>query len=461
MDETRLGAILLESRIIQEGDLEKCLEVQSLTGNNRPLGSILIEQGLIDRATLQRLLELQQARVIERQPPRSEANPAEGGGFLGAAIRAGARELIISDGRPVLARAAAEWRMLTVEPVRGPEVWDFVRAEMGAQVLEELADSQYVARDLHKPGLCRGRITAMRHSDGVAVLVELRPERLPGPERLGMPPQLIELLRGPRGLVLLVGERGVGRTELLAGALREMAVESNRYVVVLDDAIDTEMPAGDALVARRRVGEHVSDYVAALRTTIREDPDAILVGSVDDPEAFDMALRAAEGGRLVVGWIDAHSVVGCLQRVLNFYPDYDVQRLRQGLASVLRGVCVRQLLASIDGSGMLPATELLLVDDAARDILRNGDLQSLNLLMRTESGKSGHSLDQCMLAMIGENRIRIEDAYARAEEKAWLLERLRAQREEARQDQPPLQPVPSLPPEPDESPEPDSDEVVS
>ncbi|MGE3173895.1 MAG: ATPase, T2SS/T4P/T4SS family [Planctomycetota bacterium] len=422
MDETRLGSILLESRVISEADLEKCLEIQALTGNNRPVGQILIEQGLLDRGTLDRLLQLQQARMAERVV--SEDVDTQGG-FLAAAVRAGARELVISEGRPVLARAAMDWRMLTVEPVRGPEVWDFVRTEMGAQVLEELADRHFVVRDLHREGLCRGRVTALRHSDGVAVLVELRPEHTPTAVELGIPKELPELLAGPRGLVLFVGERGIGRTELLAGVLTEMAREENRYLVVLDDAIDTALPAGGALIARRRVGEHVSSYASGLRTAVREDPDAILVGSLSSPDAFDMAVRAAEGGRLVVGWLDAGSVVGCLQRVLNFYPVYDVQRLRQSLATVLRAVCVRHLLSSQDGSRMVPATELLLVDEAARDVIRGGDLNNLGLLMRTEGGKNGHSLDQCMFELIQDNAIRMEDAYARAEEKAWLLERLR------------------------------------
>ena len=116
MDETRLGSILLESKVIQEADLEKCLEIQSLTGNHRPLGSILVEQGLIDRGTLRRLLELQESRIEERRMIVGTDADVSVDGFLSTAVRAGARELVISEGRPVLARAGTEWRMLTGEP---------------------------------------------------------------------------------------------------------------------------------------------------------------------------------------------------------------------------------------------------------------------------------------------------------------------------------------------------------
>jgi twitching motility protein PilT len=191
---------------------------------------------------------------------------------------------VISEGRPVMVKEGANWRPITSEPVRSPEVWDFVRREMGSSVLEELADRQFVVRDLKRPGVCRGRITAMRHTDGVAVMAELRPETVATMAELGVPDAVSSLLTNSRGLVLFVGERGEGRSELLASVLAEMAKEQGRYVVSLDDALDAPLPQGGALVTRRRIGEHATDYASGLRTTLREDPDAILLGSVDDAD---------------------------------------------------------------------------------------------------------------------------------------------------------------------------------
>lgn len=425
MDDTRLGSILLESKVISEAELEKCLEVQALTGNTRTIGQILLEQGRIDRATLERLVQLQQAR---RTTPRPLTPPGDGaqieGDLLAAAVGVGARELVVSEGRPVMVREAANWRALTTEVVKSPEVWDFVRREMGTAVLEELADRQFVVHDMHRPGLCRGRLTAMRHTDGVAVVAELRPEHSKPLTELGVPPAAASALTANRGLVLFVGERGEGRSELLAAVLAEMAKEAGRYVVVLDDALDSTPPTGGALVTRRRVGDHVVDYASGLRMAVREDPDAILVGCLDHPDAFDLAVRAAEGGRLVVGWMDASSVASCLQRALNYYSLFDVARVRQSLATVLRSVCVRHLVPARAGDRMLPATELLLVDEAARDVIRSGDLENLSLLIRAEGSANGHSLDGSLVAMVREKLVRIEDAYARAEDKSWLLDRV-------------------------------------
>lgn len=431
MDDTRLGSILLESKVISEAELEKCLEVQALTGNTRTIGQILLEQGRIDRATLERLVQLQQARRAAQ--PKTTAPAPEGFGeadLLEHAVRAGAREFVLSEGRPIMVREATNWRALTSEAVRSPEVWEFVRREMGTKVLEELADRQFVVHDLHKPGLCRGRLTAMRHTDGVAVVGELRSERVESLSDLGVPIAAKEALAVARGLVLFVGERGEGRTELLASVMAEMAREAGRYVVVIDDALDSEPSSGGAIVTRRRVGEHVVDYASGLETAVREDPDAILVGSLDAPRAFDLAVRAAEGGRLVVGWMDSSSVAACLQRALNYYSSFDQPRVRQSLATVLRSVCVRHLVPARAENRMLPATELLVVDDAARDVIRSGDLDNLSLLIRAEGSANGHALDTSLAAMVREKRVRIEDAYARAEDKAWLLDRISVLRPE-------------------------------
>jgi twitching motility protein PilT len=297
---------------------------------------------------------------------------------------------------------------------------------MGSSVLEELADRQFVVRDLKRPGVCRGRITAMRHTDGVAVMAELRPETVATMAELGVPDAVSSLLTNSRGLVLFVGERGEGRSELLASVLAEMAKEQGRYVVALDDALDAPLPEGGALVTRRRIGEHATDYASGLRTTLREDPDAILLGSVDDADTFDLALRAAEGGRLVVAWMSAKSVVACLRRALFFYPAVDEPRVRQSLANALRAVCVRHLVASKTGSSMVPVTEWMTIGDAARDVLRHGELDSLTMLMRAEGNANGASLEQRLCVLARDSQIRVEDAYARAEDKSWLLDRLGA-----------------------------------
>jgi twitching motility protein PilT len=423
MDDIRLGAILLEGGTVDEADLERCLAIQALTGGSRPIGQILVEQGLLDKATLQRLLDLQRDRV-ERRKAEFAAEGIVTGALVRAALANGASEMVVSEGRPVRIRVGGDWRDLTDEAVRGPEVWDFVRETMGSKVLEELADRHFVVRAWREAGVGSGTATAFRQSDGVAGRIVFAADAKRTPEDVGVPKQVCDTVRAGRGLVLLVGERGVGRAELLGSLVRAAAADPARYVVVLDDE-PAEAAENGALVTSRRMGIAPADRATALRAAVREDPDVLVIGDVGDPETFELALRAAEGGRLVVAYMDSANATAALQRILNFYPAYDVARVRSSLAAVLSAVLVRHLLPDATHAGMTAATELLLVDDALREVIRSGDVEDVALLLRIEGGRCGHSLDRSMLELIVAGRVRFEDAFARAEEKAWLLERTR------------------------------------
>lgn len=423
MDEVRLGAILLEGGIVGEAELERCLSIQSLTGGIRPLGEILVEQGLVPAKTRDWLLELQRSRAAVRAA-EVPAPAGLGGSLLQSALDNHATELVVSEGRPVRIRAAGEWRELVAEPVRGPQVWDFVREVMGVDVLEELADRHHVVRPWHQEGLGRGMATAFRQFEGVAARVVFAANAVPSPEDVGLPPAVVDLVRQRRGLVLLVAERGIGRTDTMSALLQAAAIEPGHHVLVLDDE-PLPLPTSGSPVARRRFGISVADRAAALRSALREDPDVLAIADVGDPECFELAQRAADGGRLVICCIAAAGVVPALQRIWNGYGVHDLPRIGQNLAAVLRAVFCRQLLPEAERTGQVAATEFLLVDEAVRDALRRGELGDLGLLLRMPDGRCGRSLDQSMLELLQQGRVRLEDVFARAEEKAWLLERTR------------------------------------
>lgn len=421
MEDTRLGAILLEGGIVDEAALERCLAIQSLTGGVRPIGQILVEQRLLDPATLKRLLDLQRSRVALRRAEVAAAD-AMSGTLLRAATANGASELVVSEGRPVRIRVAGEWRELAPEPLRGPEVWDFVRELMGPEVLEELADRHSVVRAWQDPELGHGAATAFRQFDGVAVRLTFAARGVLTPMEAAVPPAAVDAVRGGRGLVLLVAERGAGRVDALASLLQVACGDKGHYAVALDDE-PLPLTHGGSLVVRRRFGLLPADRTAALRSALREDPDVLSIADVGDPETFELALRAAEGGRLVIACIDAGSVVDALHRVTNFYAAYDVPRVQQSLAAALKVVVARHLLPDVDHAGTIVANELLVVDESVREALRCGGIDDIGLLLRMEGARCGHSLDRSLLELVEAGRVRIEDVFARAEDKALLLSR--------------------------------------
>lgn len=421
MEQIRLGAILLEGGLVDEAGLERCLAIQALTGGTRPLGQVLVEQGLIQAKDLERVLGLQRSRSAALGQVIEDADIGCAS-LLAAAQAQHASEVVVSEGQPVRMRVAGEWRRLTNEALRGPEVWEFVRELMGAEVLEALAERQYVVHAWDRGVLGRGSATAFRQFEGVAARVTFTAAQAPTPEQAGMPPAFVDAVRSGKGLVLVVGERGVGHAEALAPLVQLAAREPDHYVVVVDDE-PLPLPADGALVVRRRYGISPRARAATLRSVVREDPDTLVVADVGSPETFELALRAAEGGRLVIAYLDAGSVTSALQRVLNFYPDYDLPRVRATVAAVLRAVFVRHVVPDVTHQHDVAATELLLVDDAVREVLRHGELADLGLLIRADGSRSGHSLDRNLLELVAAGRVRLDDVFARAEEKAWLLER--------------------------------------
>ncbi len=422
MEDTRLGALLLESGLITEEDLERCLSIQALTGSVRPIGQVLVEQGFVDQATVGRLLALQKERAVAAAA-KVAASDTMSSSLLGAAGASRASEMVVSEGRRVRVRVGGDWRDLTNDAVAGPEVWDFAREVVGPEVLEEVAAGNSVLRPFESADGGRGTARVFRHFDGVGVRLQFEVAPDAG-ESIGVPASVSDLVAEGRGLVLVASERGELRSEAIVHLTERAAHDASKHVIVIGDD-PLAFADAPALCTQHRLGDTPPERAAALRHALRHDPDAIVIADLGDAAAFEVALRAAEGGRLVIACLSASSVGAALHRILDFYPEHDLPRVRSALAAVLRAVVVRQRLPHSSGEDSVIANELLLVNDAVRNALRRGGLSDVTALLRLQSGECGHALDKNMLELLAKGDVRIEDVFARAEEKAWVLERTR------------------------------------
>ena len=408
---------------MREEDLQRCLEIQALTGSSRPLGQILVEEGVITTEMLDELLGIQGARRTQTVP-QALVPGQDLGRFLQAAVAQGASDLYVSEGSPVMARVAGVLQKMTAEPIAPPEVWAFVRNLLGENALDLIAEHRTLHSDFQRESLTRGRICAFRHSEGVGVAIRLHPEHVRPPADTGVPKGFFAALEANKGLVLVAGESRSGISETLATVVHEVSREKNRIVLVLDAVMEHPLPVDGAVVIRRRVGEHTKSYATGLQAAMHEAPDVIVVGDLSDPEAFDLALHAAESGRLVVGAVRARSAVLALQRCLVPYPAQDLPRMRTMLASLLRAVLAVQLVPDKTKTSMLLATELLLVSDAAREVMREGNLSQMNLLVRLNS-EFGQSMDSSLIRLVKSGKVKFEDVFHRAEDKALVMQAIR------------------------------------
>lgn len=420
MEDTRLGAILLESKVIREEDLEHCLEVQELIGASRPLGQILVEEGAISSQTLQELLDIQEARR-RRSLTEAPIEAKDSRRFLSDAIALGASELHLSEGRRALVCIGGQLRSLSKEILHGPEVWQFVRDQMGFEVLEEIAERLSVTKILRGESGVRGRITAFRHFEGIGVSLRLHPTAVRSPQEAGIDGALLDAVHAGKGLILLTGESGSGISETMATLLAEVVQEKGRYVLVLDADHECAIPEGEAIVCMRKVGVHTKDYISGLRAALREDPDVIFVADASEPEAFDLALHAAESGRLVIAVLHAASAIDALKRAIALYPKYEQKRIQTILASVMQCVFGAKLVAGAKGDGLQLATELLCFDGNVREALRVGAFAQIDLLMRLEDIDSGHTMDSSLASLHARGELTFEDLYEHSEDKSQVL----------------------------------------
>jgi Tfp pilus assembly pilus retraction ATPase PilT len=423
MDDTRLGTLLLEGGIVAEGDLERCLAIQNATGRVRPLGEVLVEHGLLDPGTVQRLLQMQQSRnalQVAEVPPADALSAS----LLRAAVANGATELMVSEGLPARIRVAGDWRDLGDAVLDGPEVWQFVRETMGGEVLEQLAEQRFVTKLVRDTVHGAASATAFRHFDGVAVRIVPTPQVVQAPTELDLPAELVAELTVGSGLVLLVIGQADDRAALLSVLLQAALASGPRHAVAL---LDEPLPASLlGQVASRRFGWQAEQRAAALRSALSEDPEVVAIADIGTPEAFELALRAATEGRLVLACLNAANVVAALQRVLDFYPVAEVAEVRRTLAANLHGILLRTPLPNLAHTGIRHATEYLRPVPVVRETLAHGDLAAIPRLLQRADGSCGWSLDRSLLDLLVAGAVRLEDVFARAEEKAWLLERSRA-----------------------------------
>src|ERR1043166_4183435 len=227
------------------------------------------------------------------------------------------------------------------------------------------------------PGLARFRVNAFRHIGGVGAVLRVIPEVVQSIEALQLPQVLKSLGRHRRGLVLTTGPTGSGKSTTLAALIDEINATRKGHVVTIEDPIEFTYSRKQCLISQREVGPHASSFASALRSALREDPDAILVGEMRDIETISLALTAAETGILVFGTLHTNSAVAAVDRIVNAFPASDQGRVRTMLSTSLVGVVSQQLVRRADGKGRVAAIEIMLNNPAIANLIREGKTEQM------------------------------------------------------------------------------------
>ena len=267
----------------------------------------------------------------------------------------------------------------------------------------------------------RFRVSVLKQKGNVGVVLRQIPNELLDLEKIGLPPQVKELLFRPRGLVLVTGPTGSGKSTTLAAIVHEANNNRKEHILTIEDPIEFVHKSEKAIVNHREVGIHTRSFSAALRGALREDPDIIMVGEMRDLETISLAIEASATGHLVFGTLHTTSSAKTVDRVIEVFPVNQQEQIRNTLADGLRAVLAQTLFKRRDRKGRVAALEIMIANPAVRNLIREGKTFQIPSMLQTGKKYGMQTLDDAIMELLNRKIISPDDAYTKAVDKSKFL----------------------------------------
>ncbi len=344
--------------------------------------------------------------------------------LIGKAIENGASDLHLSVGVPPCMRIDGTIvRMEDTESLMPKAVEDIALSIMDERhhaVLEEAGEVDFA---YSIPSLGRFRVNVFRQRGSFSMVARILNLRIPTPEELGIPRPIVEITEKRRGLVLVTGATGSGKSTTLASLINLINQRRSDHIITLEDPIEYLHRHNQSIVNQREMGADSASYSAALRAALRQDPDVILVGEMRDLETIATAVTAAETGHLVFSTLHTNGAANTIDRIIDVFPPHQQQQIRTQLADVLQCVVSQQLLPRKDGRGRIAAFEVMLANNAIRNHIREAKTYQISTVMQT-SGKLGmKTMDDALFELYMNGAISEEIALLYAQDRSILAKR--------------------------------------
>ena len=330
--------------------------------------------------------------------------------ILETAKIAGASDVHLTVGIPPKMRVNGDLLSMDFPKLLPPDteaLIDVVLNEKQKSIFSERGelDMSFSIRDLG-----RYRVNVYRQRGSVAMAFRLVGTEIPTPEELGIPDSVIELSQRKRGLVLVTGPTGSGKSTTLAAIIDKINNTRDAHVITLEDPIEYLHQHKLSMVNQREIGIDSGSYASALRAALREDPDVILVGEMRDFETISVAITAAETGHLVLSTLHTIGAASTVDRMIDVFPPHQQQQIRIQLSNVLEAVISQQLIPTADGRGRVAAFEVMHANHAVRNLIREGKSHQLMSIMQTSRKLGMVTMDEALFQLFSKGRITKEDA---------------------------------------------------
>jgi twitching motility protein PilT len=342
--------------------------------------------------------------------------------LLEQTVALGASDLHITVGSPPALRVRGELKAIEgLPPFDGEDIRTLVYRILTTEQQKRLELDRQLDLSYGVPGLARFRINVFLQRETFAAVFRVIPDKLKTMDELGLPEGLRELARLPRGLVVVTGPTGSGKSTTLAAMIDEINRTRHDHIITIEDPVEFLHQHKRCIVSQREIGVDATSFAGALRAALRQDPDVILLGEMRDLETISTALTAAETGHLVFGTLHTQSASGTIDRMIDVFPGAQQEQIRAQIAGSLQGVITQCLVPTADGEGRVAALEIMIPDDAIRNLIRQAKVEQIYSYMQTGSRSGMVTMEQALGELALNWTITAEDAIVRSSRRAELI----------------------------------------
>ncbi|NRA63647.1 MAG: PilT/PilU family type 4a pilus ATPase [Pseudobacteriovorax sp.] len=331
-------------------------------------------------------------------------------------VEKNASDLHLSQTQPIILRIDGNITRLNQEPINEALMEELILPIMPKKNLLEFALNNDTDFSYEIRNLARFRVNVFRNINGVAAVLRQIPNRVLTMEELNLPSAIRSLCNLNKGLVVVTGPTGSGKSTTLAAMIDHINKTRSEHILTIEDPVEFIHQPQSCIINQREVHKHTESFSKALRAALREDPDIVMIGEMRDLETVAIAIETAETGHLVFGTLHTNTAISTVDRLIDQFPADQQEQIRVMLAASLKGVVSQTLIPKI-GGGRCAAQEILIVDKAVSSLIRESNTHMIQNHMQTQKSKGNILLNEALFTMVKKGKITAEDAYLKAAEK--------------------------------------------
>jgi twitching motility protein PilT len=336
--------------------------------------------------------------------------------LLAFAFKQNASDLHLSAGLPPLIRVDGDIKRINVDPLDDRTVHDMVYDIMSDKQQKDFEEFLETDFSFELPNIARFRVNAFNQQRGPGAVFRTIPSKVLSLEQLNAPEIFKKICDQPRGLVLVTGPTGSGKSTTLAAMINHINENQHEHILTVEDPIEFVHTSKNCLINQREIGRDTLGFNNALRAALREDPDVILVGEMRDLETIRLALTGAETGHLVFGTLHTSSAAKTIDRIIDVFPAAEKDMVRAMLSESLRAVIAQSLLKKI-GGGRVAAHEIMIGTPAIRNLIRENKVAQMYSSIQTGQGIGMQTIDQCLMDLVRARQVHVDEARTYANNK--------------------------------------------